>query len=171
MATDVIDTDEEFEIIPASPIRRLEKRIEKVESGTYSSEIRKLIEQVIELIKSNQKIIDTSIKANTDLIAEVSKLPKKIDDLIFEMREFIKLLKVSAEEEEVSNISKEVMAPIAEKLTELIEHNKKNYELNQAVLTTLSIIEKRLKRIYPTAPYTSTAPAPPSPRTGGAYGP
>jgi len=171
MATDVIDTDEEFEIIPASPIRRLEKRIEKVESGTYSSEIRKLIEQVIELIKSNQKIIDTSIKANTDLIAEVSKLPKKIDDLIFEMREFIKLLKVSAEEEEVSNISKEVMTPIAEKLTELIEHNKKNYELNQAVLTTLSIIEKRLKRIYPTTPYTSTAPAPPSPRTGGAYGP
>ncbi|MEM5871855.1 MAG: hypothetical protein QW051_03205 [Candidatus Aenigmatarchaeota archaeon] len=161
-----ITPDEEFEIIPTSPIRRLEKRIEKIESGSYSSEVRKLIEQVMDLIKSNQKIIDTSIKANSDLIAELSKLPKKIDDLILEMREFIRLLKVTAEEEEVSNISKEVMAPIADKLNELIEQNKKNFEVNQAVLTTLGIIEKRLKRVYE-----PTQPIPPPSRSIGEYRP
>jgi hypothetical protein len=148
MAPDIDSSDDEFEIIPTSPIRRLEKRIDKVEGGTYSSEVRRLIEQVLDLIKSNQKIIDSSIKANNDLISEVSKLPRKMDDLILEMREFMKLLKISAEEEEVSNVSKEVMAPIVDKLTELIEHNKKNFETNQAVLTTLGIIEKRLKRFY-----------------------
>ena len=153
MTPDIDSSDDEFEIIPTSPIRRLEKRIDKVEGGTYSSEVRRLIEQVVDLIKSNQKIIDSSIKANNDLISEVSKLPKKMDDLILEMREFMKLLKVSAEEEEVSNVSKEVMAPIVDKLAELIEHNKKNFETNQAVLTTLGIIEKRLKRVYaPTSP-------------------
>jgi hypothetical protein len=152
MASDISSSDDEFEIIPTSPIRRLEKRIEKVEGGSYSSEVSRLIEQVVDLIKSNQKIIDNSIKANNDLISEVSKLPKKIDDLILEMREFMKLLKISAEEEEVSNVSKEVMSPLVDKLSELIEQNKRNSETNQAVLTTLGIIEKRLKRFYAPSP-------------------
>ena len=156
MTPDIPSPEEEYEVIPTSPMRRLEKRVEKVEGGSYSSEIRRLVEQVIELIKSNQRIIDDSIKANNDLIAEVSKLPKKMDDLILEMREFMKLLKVSAEEEEVSEVSREVMAPLVNKMTELIEQNKKNFETNQAALTTLGIIEKRLKRLY-------TAPAPPRP--------
>lgn len=153
MAAEIGSSDDEFEIIPTSPIRRLEKRIEKVEGGSYSSEVNRLIEQVVDLIKSNQKIIDNSIKANNDLIAEVSRLPKKMDDLILEMREFMKLLKISAEEEEVSSVSKEVMAPLVDKLTELLEQEKKNFETNQAALTTLGIIEKRLKRFYaPTQP-------------------
>jgi len=156
MTPDIPSPEEEYEVIPTSPMRRLEKRVEKVEGGSYSSEIRRLVEQVVELIKSNQRIIDDSIKANNDLIAEVSKLPKKMDDLILEMREFMKLLKVSAEEEEVSEVSREVMTPLVNKMTELIEQNKKNFETNQAALTTLGIIEKRLKRLY-------TAPAPPRP--------
>ncbi len=168
MTPDISGSEEEYEIIPTSPLRRLEKRIEKIESGSYSSEIQKLIEQVVELIKTNQKIIDDSIKANNDLIAEVSKLPKKIDDLILEMREFMKLLKVSAEEEEVSSISKEVMSPLVNKLTELIEQNKKSFETNQAVLTTLGIIEKRLKRLYTTAP-PATAPSVPRPPAPEGY--
>jgi len=159
--------EDEYEIIPTSPIRRLEKRVEQVESGSYSSQIRKLIEQVIELIKSNQRIIDDSLKANTDLISEISKVPKKVEDLIIEMREFMKLLKTSAEEEEVSAVSKEVMSPLVEKMTELIEQNKKNFETNQAALTTLGIIEKRLKRLY-----TQTTPTrtPPTPRYGRGTG-
>lgn len=147
-----VSEDEEYEVIPTSPIRRLEKRINKVESGSYSSEIRKLIDQVVELIKSNQRIIDDSIKANNDLIGSVSGVSRKIDDLVSEMREFMKLLKVSAEEEEVSDISREAMKPLAEKLGELVEQNKKTFETNQAVLTTLGVIEKRLKRLYTASP-------------------
>ena len=47
------------------------------------------------------------------------------------------------------------MAPLVDKLSELIDQNKKNFETNQAVLTTLGMIEKRLKRFY--------APATPAP--------
>ncbi len=140
--------DDEYEIIPTSPIRRLEKRMEKVETGSSSSEVHSLIEQVVELIKSNQRIIDDSIKANNDLIAEVSKVPKRVDDLIMEMREFMKLLRTSAESEEVSAVSKEVMEPLVGKMSELLDQNKKNFETNQAALTTLGVIEKRLKRLY-----------------------
>jgi hypothetical protein len=163
MTPEIATSDDEFEIIPTSPMRRLEKRIEKMEGGSYSSEVNRLIEQVLDLIKSNQKIIDNSIKANNDLISEVAKLPKRIDDLILEMREFMKLLKISAEEEEVSNVSKEVMAPLVDKLSEMIEQNKKNFETNQAVLTTLGIIEKRLKRFYGPPPSPSLSLVRPAP--------
>jgi predicted transcriptional regulator len=138
--------------------------MERVEEGGYSSEVRKLIEQVMELIKANQKIIDEIIKTNSDLVAEISKLPRKIDDLILEEREFIKLLKTSAEEDEVSNISKEVMEPLVGKMSELVEQNRKGFETNQAVLTTLGVIEKRLKRLnMPISPMVRPVYKPPSP--------
>ncbi len=140
-------SDDEYEIIPTSPLRRLEKRIDKIESGSYGSEVRKLIEQVMDLIKSNQKIIDEIIKTNTDLINEMSAIPKKVDELLEEMRNFMSLLKESATEEEVSAISKEAMQPLLDKITEMVEQQKKNFETNQGALATLGIIEKRLKRL------------------------
>ena len=44
MAPEMISSDDEFEVIPTSPMRRLEKRIEKMEGGSYSSEVSRLIE-------------------------------------------------------------------------------------------------------------------------------
>ena len=143
-----MSSEDEYEVIPTSPLRRLEKRLENVESGSYSSEVRKLIEQIMELIKSNQRIVDDSIKANHDLINEVAKLPRHIEGLVSEMKDFMNLLKASAEEDASPQISKDFMQPMVDKMTELIEHNKKGFETNQAVLATLNVIEKRLKRLY-----------------------
>lgn len=142
--------EEEYEVIPTSPIRRLEKRLERVETGSYSSEVRKLIEQVMELIQSNQKIIEQTIKSNNELRDELSQIPGKIDQLLSEIGEFMKLLRASSEEE--SGTSPEIMKPLLEKLTELVEQNKRSSDTNQAVLTTLGIIDKRLKRLYLQSP-------------------
>jgi methyl-accepting chemotaxis protein len=139
-------SEEEYEVIPTSPIRRLEKRLEKVETGSYSSEVRKLIEQIMELIQSNQKIVQETIKSNNELRDELSQIPGKIDQLLSEMVSFMKLLRASSEEE--TGASPEAMKPLLERLTELVEQNKKAFETNQAALTTLGIIDKRLKRLY-----------------------
>ncbi len=140
--------DDEYEIIPTSPVRRMEKRLDKLEQGSYPNEVRKLIEQVVELIKSNQKIIDDSIKANNELRAELSKIPDSINNLVNHMNEFMKLLEESATEEAVSDVSRETMEPLLSKMTELVEQNKKSYEATQATLATLDMIEKRLKRVF-----------------------
>jgi len=140
--------EEEYEIIPTSPLRRLEKRISKVEVSSSSSQIQKLIEQIIELIKSNQRIIDDLIKADSELRNEISKLPGRIDSLVSNMNEFVELLKASATEEAVSGISKDAMEPLVNKMDELIKQNKKNVEASQAVLNSLGMIDNRLKRIY-----------------------
>lgn len=139
---------EEYEVVPTSPIRNLEKRISRVESTSSSSEVRRLIEQIIELIKSNQRIIDDVIKADSELRQEISRLPGKIDDLLMSMHEFMELLKTSAVEDTAENISKDIMDPMVKKMDELIDSNKKIVEVNQASLASLGIIDKRLKRLY-----------------------
>ena len=140
--------EDDYEIVPTSPLRRLEKRISQVESSSSTSEVQRLIEQIIELIKSNQRIIDDVIKADAELRDEISKVPGKIDELLSSMHEFMEMLKTSATEDTVSDISKDVMQPLVGKMTEMIEQNKKNLEVGQATLTSLGIIDKRLKRIY-----------------------
>jgi hypothetical protein len=139
--------DEEYELIPSSPIRKLEKRIQKMETSSSSSEVRNLIEQIIELIKTNQRVIDDVIKSNADLRNEISKLPVKIDHLLDSMSEFLGLLKASASEETVSEISKDVMSPVVERLEALIKQNKTSVETNQALLAGIDVMDKRLKRL------------------------
>jgi methyl-accepting chemotaxis protein len=139
-----MDHDEEYEIIPTSPIRRLEKRISKVETTSSSSEIRRLIEQIVELIKSNQRIIDDVIKSDAELRNEVGKIPGKIDDLLTTMHEFLDIIKASASEE--GGPSSDVFEPLIKKMDDLIEHTKKSQETNQAALSSLETIDKRLKR-------------------------
>ncbi len=142
------EESEEYEIIPTSPLRRLEKRITRVEASSSSSQMQKLIEQIIELIKSNQRIIDDIIKSDSELRNEISKLPARIDNLVSGMGEFIELLKASATEETVSGMSKDAMAPLVDKLEEMVQHSKKSSETNQAVLNSLGMIDNRLKRLY-----------------------
>lgn len=141
-----MEYDEEYEVIPTSPVRRLDKRVSRMEVTNSSSEIRRLIEQVIELIKSNQRIIDDIIKSDAELRNEVSRLPGKIDELLATMGEFMDLLK-SAATESTPRESRESMEPLLKKITELVEQNKKSHDIGQATLTSLDTIDKRLKRM------------------------
>jgi methyl-accepting chemotaxis protein len=139
--------DDDYDDVPASPIRRLEKRISQVEK-TSSSEVNKLIEQIIDLIKSNQRIVADVVKSDAELRNEISKVPGKIDQLISSMNEFLDLLKASAAEETVAGISKDMMQPLTSKMEELVDYTKRSMEANQALLSSMGTIENRLKRVY-----------------------
>ncbi len=154
--------DEEYEIIPSSPLRKLEKRIQHIESTSPTSEVRNLIGQIIELIKTNQRIIDDVIKSNADLRNELSKLPVKIDRLLDSMSEFLGLLKASASDE-TAETSKDIMAPVVEKLDTLVKQNKTSVEVNQALLASIDAMDKRLKRLSLEMAGTGIG-RPPSPR-------
>jgi chromosome segregation ATPase len=140
--------EDEYEIIPTSPLKRLEKRISKMEASSSSSQTQNLIEQIIELIKSNQRIIDDVIKADSELRNEISRLPGRIDNLVSAMNEFMELLKASAAEESATGTSRDAMDTFVSKINELVGQNKKSLETTQAVLNSLGTIENRLKRLY-----------------------
>ena len=133
---------DEYELIPMSPIRRLEKRIERVESSTGNQDI---IREIIDIVRMNQQMVDELAKSNDALRIELSKLPAKIDELVNSMREIISFIKSSGEEENVG-ITKEAMKPLVSKFDEMINTNKAMSEKSDSMLELLDDISKKLKR-------------------------
>ena len=133
---------EEYELIPMSPIRRLEKRIDRVESNTGSQE---LIREIIDIVRMNQQMVDELARSNDALRIELSKLPAKIDELVNNMKEIVSFIKSSGEEETVG-ITKEAMKPLVGKFDEMIQTNKAMSEKSDSMLELLDDISKKLKR-------------------------
>jgi len=134
--------EEEFELIPVSPLRKLEKRIERLEAKTEFTG-KELYKEMIEIIRMNQQIVDELVKANDALRIELSKLPLKLDELIKNLNELISFIKASAEEEAKPTTD---LKPLTDKLDKLIKINTKLVEDNENLIATLEDLSKKLKR-------------------------
>jgi methyl-accepting chemotaxis protein len=139
-----VEKQEEYELIPLSPLRRLEKRIEQLETASPEANVQEIFKEVIDIVRMNQEIVDELAKANDALRIEISKLPSKMDDLINNLNELISFIKASATEEISSNT--ESFGPIIGKLDELIQTNKKIAESNQVVMSALDEMDKRFRK-------------------------
>ncbi len=144
----MVDVDEsEYEIVPLSPIRRLEKRLERLEASS-SVDTRGIFREIIDIIRMNQQIVDELVKSSNALKIELSKLPGKLDELISNLKELITFIKTSGEEE-VGGITKEAISPLVEKFDEMIKVNKALSEKNDAMLELLDEISKKIRRPLP----------------------
>lgn len=148
---------EGYEVIPITPIRRLEKRMEAIESAGTIPQIQSLVNQIIELIRGNQRIVEEIVRANAELRNELSKMPPKVDDLTATMKEFIGMIK-AAGEEELAAPSAEAMRPLQEALTKLIEQNQKMVEGNQAILEALDALSRKVRAGTPVSALLSSYP-------------
>jgi hypothetical protein len=82
-------------------------------------------------------------------------LVSKLDDLL-------SILKASAVEE-VGGVAPETFKPLVDKIEQLIEANKRIVESNEAMLSTIGEIEKRLRKppLPPMPPIPTRRPLPP----------
>jgi len=136
--------DKDYEIVPITPIRRLEKRMGELEQAGTIPQLQSLISQIISLIRGNQRVVEEIVKANSDLRNELSKLPPKIDELTTTMKSFLNMVK-AAGEEELKAPSPETMRPIEESFKQLLEQNKKLIEGNQAILDSMDKMGRKMK--------------------------
>lgn len=148
---------ESYEIIPVTPLKKLEQRIERVEQTGTIPQLQNLITQIIELIRSNQKIVNDVIQANAELRNEISKLPSKFEELTSMMKNFIALVE-AAGKEEVSTPSAETFKPLTEYLQKMVDQNQKIMEGNQAMLDQLDNISKKLRGGTPVSQLMSSYP-------------
>jgi len=144
------EEDVSYEIIPITPIRKLEERIDKIETSGSTPQLQSLINQIIELIRSNQKIVNDVIQANTELRNELSKIPFKIDELLTSMNSFLSLIEAAGREEvapqpAVQQISPDVFKPMIEELKKITDQNQRLVDANQAVLEEIDKVNKRMK--------------------------
>lgn len=151
------DETESYEIIPVTPLKKLEQRMEKVEQAGTMPQLQSLINQIIELIRSNQKIVNDVIQANSELRNEMSKLPSKIDELTSTMKSFIALVE-AAGKEEASSPSAESLKPLTEYLQKMVEQNQKILEGNQSMVDQLDTIGRKLRGGTPVSQLLSSYP-------------
>jgi len=109
--------DDEYEVIPIGPIKKLEEKINKIARERESTSYTGFMREILELVQSNQRLVDEIVKSNDELRDELSKIPGKIDELLESWKEFINLLKESGGGESSSGMQND-------KIEELIELNK-----------------------------------------------
>lgn len=132
--------EEEFELIPMTPLRRLEKRLEKMES-TKGIDVKTFFSQLVEIVKMNQQLVDELAKADDALRIEIARLPAKLDELIDSMGEIISFIKASATGE-VAEAAAADLEPLLKKMDALIELNKKIVESNETMMSTMDKLTK-----------------------------
>ncbi|MBI1978487.1 MAG: hypothetical protein HYS62_00305 [Candidatus Aenigmarchaeota archaeon] len=143
--------DEEFELIPLSPIRRMEKRIDKLENTSGGVDVREFFRELVAIIRMNQEIVDELAKSSDALRIELSKLPAKLDDVTQNLNELLSYIKTAAMEE-TGRISSDAFGPLAEKLDQLIDTNKKIIENDENVSSLLESIDKKMRSPLPPRP-------------------
>jgi methyl-accepting chemotaxis protein len=139
---EILTKDADFyEVVPSTALKKLEERVRKLENTSFIPQINHLISQVVELIKTNQKLVDDMLKANTILRDELERIALKLERMTNTMEEFIEMVKSTSPEELTSLVTK-VEIP---EMKELVEMQKRIVEMNENISKTLESIEKKLK--------------------------
>ena len=147
-------SDEEFELIPVSPMRRLERRLEKME-GTKGVDVKEFFSQLVDIVRMNQQLVDELAKANDSLRIEISKLPGKLDELINDLNELLAFIKASAGAEAGEASVGTNLDPLLKKMDTLIDVNKKVVDNNESMMASIDNLSSKMKKpIRP--PYTGS---------------
>ncbi len=88
--------EDEYELIPLSPIRRLERRMAKFEkTGTTLETTRELIE----IVRANQSVIDEMVKINSEMMKKVTDLLSSVGELTMKINDFMGRIEFAGNEE------------------------------------------------------------------------
>jgi Na+/phosphate symporter len=134
------EREEEYELIPISPIKRLERRVKKLEAER-GIDIREFFKELVAIVRMNQSLVNELAKASDTLRIEISKLPAKMDRLIENQNELISFIRASAKEEIAAPA--ETLKPLLEKMDKLIESNKKLVETTESVADILDEMRRK----------------------------
>ncbi len=133
--------NETYEVVPLTPLRRLEERIKRIEMSTTLPQLQNLINQIIDLIRTNQKLVDDVLRANQELREELARIPEKIDGLTKSLNELIDMIKEAASTEE-SNISTSIEIP---EIKDMVEMQKEILKINKNMLEAIEELNQKIK--------------------------
>ena len=140
----MVTEESEYEVVPMSPIRRLEQRLDRIESSS-PIDSKSIFSDVIDIVRMNQQLVDELAKSNDAMRIELSKLPAKLDELIVNLKELITFVRASGETESIG-ITQDTMKPVVDKLDEMVKTNKVISEKNDSMLELLDEMSKKMRR-------------------------
>ncbi len=139
---------DDYEVMPLTPLRKLEKRLERLEMQRSTHNFERLIDKILDMTELNQRIIDEVVKANQGLREDIAVLIGKLDNLHDKVDEFVTMIKEAGENESEDKLAEQIVEKSVKPLVEAIEKsNNEALESNKMMVDLLMNIEKRLKRM------------------------
>ncbi|MDP7080391.1 MAG: hypothetical protein QF415_10905 [Candidatus Undinarchaeales archaeon] len=89
----------EYELIPLTPIRRMEKEIADLKKNKEGGSTAFLVNEIVDILKMNQKIVDDMVRLHGDLVSKLSRTTDRIDRLVTSMDKLVEILGEATEAE------------------------------------------------------------------------
>lgn len=142
------DSDE-YEVIPLDPIRKLERRMNELEQSSNLSREESLIRDVVDIMKTNQQMVNNMVDSTNNLKTSVEELTSKMDTIIDDVGDFLELLEEASEaslEQDINrNIKDDLVSPLTDKMDEIVETNQRMLDGLSSMGEHLSKIDKLAK--------------------------
>ncbi len=129
--------EDEFELVPLSPIRKLEKKLKEIEGMSAG----KVLNDLVDVVKTNQKIVDDLVRINSSTIKEMTEVNTSLKLLIERMDTFL---------DRVESATTEPSAELMDKIQELVSQNKKIADAYDEMKTKLDKMERRVNALIVT---------------------
>ena len=82
---------ENFELVPISPLRQMQKRMDQLEHDMVSH---RDLKEMYEIIKANQAAVDEIVKLNKSLLQQVSELSNAASSIVIKMSDFLSRIEI-----------------------------------------------------------------------------
>ncbi len=143
------ETDD-YEVVPVGPIRKLERRLDEVEKKSKAGGADdELVRDVLDIMKSNQKIVNDMTESTHELKNSVEDLTHKMDSVVDNMNEFMDLLKDAAEMdlegEIVNDMHTQIADAVGDRLQEVVDDMNTS---NQEIVSNLEELNESIRRSY-----------------------
>lgn len=127
--------EEEYELVPLSPLRRMEKRLEKIEKAGTGQD---MVKELIDVVKTNQQIVDDMVKINSDIINKIADLSNAISGMMAKMDEFMSRIEIEGGTEQTEGQSVQVAAQAGAGGDAERRLDKLEKRINSLILTTMA---------------------------------
>ena len=155
-----VGTQEDYEVVPLTPIRRLEKKIESLETNKSLTNMERFMDKVIDMVELNQKLVDDVVESNQGLREDLGVMIGKMDNLTDKIDEFVTMIKQAGQNENEAGVTREVAEKVVSPLVDKMEDmHKREVEAQTHMIEVLDNIEKRLKRVSIGSSEGATTPA------------
>jgi len=149
------DTGEDYEVVPVGPIRKLERRIDDMEEkaqkggGMGGGRNDELVRDVLDIMKSNQKIVNDMTESTHELKNSVEDLTHKMDEVIDDMNSFMDLLQDASETDLEGEVMQDVHSRVADAVGDRMEDVAADMrDSNQQVVNHLEQLNESVRRSY-----------------------
>ena len=133
--------EDEYELVPMNPIRKMEKRLDRMEKNSSGGE---MVKELIDVVRTNQQIVDDIVKINSDMIGRVSGLAASVQQMTEKLNEFMSRL--------------EVVGNTTETSTETPKNDEMERRMEKLEKRINSIVLSSATRRRPMMPGTATRP-------------